>query len=293
MPQQEVESDMQPLENDATAAQQTASSAQSKYTRFWKGSLTELRQGQRVLITKLECSRSSSASKTLTTNWPSDMQIVRLISQERMTIHKQHARKEDLLVFRPVNPGRSLSHLKEKKLGAVIQLPSQTLLLFVSEKPNQLIGMFIPQLQLSQRRLQLQQLPQQQQEMQHQHQQNLVEMQQQLSQLRLQRQQLPHQQQQEIQQQHQQNLPQLQQQLSQLRLQHPQLPQQQQEMQQQHQQNLPQLLHQFSQLQLQQQMVGVGMGQTCVQGPGHSQMVSQGQVSSQRATNIDGRNFMS
>ncbi|AES80205.1 hypothetical protein MTR_7g077950 [Medicago truncatula] len=149
MPQQEVESDMQPLENDATAAQQTASSAQSKYTRFWKGSLTELRQGQRVLITKLECSRSSSASKTLTTNWPSDMQIVRLISQERMTIHKQHARKEDLLVFRPVNPGRSLSHLKEKKLGAVIQLPSQTLLLFVSEKPNQLIGMFIPQVTYS------------------------------------------------------------------------------------------------------------------------------------------------
>jgi hypothetical protein len=36
MPRQEVKSDMQPLENDAAAAQQAASSAQSKYTRFWK-----------------------------------------------------------------------------------------------------------------------------------------------------------------------------------------------------------------------------------------------------------------
>ncbi|CAJ2648379.1 mediator of RNA polymerase II transcription subunit 25 isoform X3 [Trifolium pratense] len=300
MPQQ-VQSSMQPLVNNAAAAnmplsQQTASS-QSKYI---KGSLSGQRQGQPVFITKLEGYRSSSASESLAANWPPVMQIVRLISQDHMN-NKQYVGKADFLVFRAMNPHGFLGQLQEKKLCAVIQLPSQTLLLSVSDKACRLIGMLFPgdmvvfKPQLSSQ----QQQPMQQQQMQ-QHQQ-MQSQQQHLPQLQQQQQM-----QQQLQQQQQQQLPQLQQQqqqLSQLQQQIPQIQQQQQLPQlqqqqlsqlQQQQQQLPQLQQlQHQQLPQQQQMVGAGIGQTYVQGPGRSQMVSQGQVSSQGATNIGGGNFMS
>ncbi|XP_058775395.1 mediator of RNA polymerase II transcription subunit 25 [Vicia villosa] len=303
---QQVQSGMQPLANNAATAnmplsQQTAS-AQSKYIRVWEGSLSGQRQGQPVFITKLEGYRSSSASETLAANWPPVMQIVRLISQDHMN-NKQYVGKADFLVFRAMNPHGFLGQLQEKKLCAVIQLPSQTLLLSVSDKACRLIGMLFPgdmvvfKPQLSsqqQQQMQQQQMQQQHQQMQSQ-QQHLPQMQQQ------QQQQLPHMQQQLQQQQQQQQLSQLQQQIPQIQQQQqqqlPQLQQQQQLSQlQQQQQQLPQLQQlQHQQLpQQQQQMVGNGMGQTYVQGPGRSQMVSQGQVSSQGgATNIGGGNFMS
>ncbi|CAJ2648380.1 unnamed protein product [Trifolium pratense] len=303
MPQQ-VQSSMQPLVNNAAAAnmplsQQTASS-QSKYIKVWEGSLSGQRQGQPVFITKLEGYRSSSASESLAANWPPVMQIVRLISQDHMN-NKQYVGKADFLVFRAMNPHGFLGQLQEKKLCAVIQLPSQTLLLSVSDKACRLIGMLFPgdmvvfKPQLSSQ----QQQPMQQQQMQ-QHQQ-MQSQQQHLPQLQQQQQM-----QQQLQQQQQQQLPQLQQQqqqLSQLQQQIPQIQQQQQLPQlqqqqlsqlQQQQQQLPQLQQlQHQQLPQQQQMVGAGIGQTYVQGPGRSQMVSQGQVSSQGATNIGGGNFMS
>ncbi|CAK8537327.1 unnamed protein product [Lathyrus sativus] len=298
---QQVQSGMQPLANNAATAnmplsQQTAS-AQSKYIRVWEGSLSGQRQGQPVFITKLEGYRSSSASETLAANWPPVMQIVRLISQDHMN-NKQYVGKADFLVFRAMNPHGFLGQLQDKKLCAVIQLPSQTLLLSVSDKACRLIGMLFPgdmvvfKPQLSgqqQQQMQQQQMQQQQHQQMQSQQQHLPQMQQQ---------QLPHMQQQL--QQQQQQLPQLQQQQQQQLSQHqqqqlPQLQQQQLSQLQQQQQQLPQLQQlQHQQLpQQQQQMVGNGMGQTYVQGPGRTQMVSQGQVSSQGATNIGGGNFMS
>lgn len=286
---QHVQSGMQSLANNA---QQTASS-QSKYIKVWEGSLSGQRQGQPVFITKLEGYRSSSASETLAANWPPVMQIVRLISQDHMN-NKQYVGKADFLVFRAMNPHGFLGQLQEKKLCAVIQLPSQTLLLSVSDKACRLIGMlfpgdmvvFKPQLSSQQQQQTQQQQMQQHQQMQSQ-QQHLPQLQQQLQQ---QQQQLPQLQQNQQLSQIQQQIPQLQQQQQQL----PQLQQQQLSQLQQQQQQLPQLQQlQHQQLPQQQQMVGAGMGQTYVQGPGRSQMVSQGQVSSQGATNIGGGNFMS
>ncbi|KAJ9140697.1 hypothetical protein P3X46_031313 [Hevea brasiliensis] len=234
---------------------------------------------------------------------------------------------------------------------AVIQLPSQTLLLSVSDKACRLIGMLFPgnldmvvfkpqissqQQQMQQQhhqqmppqqhpQLQQQQLPQLQQQQQLpqlQQQQQLPQMQQQHHQQmppqqhpQLQPQQLPQlQQQQQLPQlQQQQQLPQLlqqqqhpqlqqQQQLSQLQQQQQQLQQQQQQQLQPLQQQQQQLLQLQQQLQLlqlqqqvpqQQQLVGTGMGQAYVQGPGRSQLVSQGQVSSQGPTNMPGGGFMS
>lgn len=306
---QQAQSGMQPLSVNNNAAvnmqlsQQTSSalhSSQSKYVKVWEGSLSGQRQGQPVFITKLEGYRSASASETLAANWPPTMQIVRLISQDHMN-NKQYVGKADFLVFRAMNQHGFLGQLQEKKLCAVIQLPSQTLLLSVSDKACRLIGMlfpgdmvvFKPQIS-SQQQQQLQQQQQQQQQQQHQQMQSQLQHQQ-LSQLQQQQQQLPQLQQQIPQLQQQQQIPQLQQQsMPQLQQQQqlPQLQQQQQLPQMQQQQQLPQLQQQ-QQLSQPQQMVGSGMGQGYVQGPGRTQLVSQGQVSSQGAPNIPGGGFMS
>ncbi|WCJ24578.1 Mediator of RNA polymerase II transcription subunit 25 [Euphorbia peplus] len=300
-------------------SQQTASalqSAQSKYVKVWEGNLSGQRQGQPVFITRLEGYRSSSASETLAANWPATMQIVRLISQDHMN-NKQYVGKADFLVFRAMNQHGFLGQLQEKKLCAVIQLPSQTLLLSVSDKACRLIGMlfpgdmvvFKPQVSSSQQQLQMQQQHQQQLNQLQQQQQQLPQLQQQQQQQQQQLPQLQQQQQQQQQltqlQQHQQQLPQLQQQqqqLSQLQQQQqqqqqqlPQLQQQQQQQLSQHQQQQlsqlqqqqqqQQLLPQLQQQQLpqQQQMVGTGMAQAYAQAQTRSQ---------QGPTSMPGGNFM-
>ncbi|VVA92490.1 unnamed protein product [Arabis nemorensis] len=117
--------------------------SQSKYVKVWEGNLSGQRQGQPVLITRLEGYRSASASDSLAANWPPTMQIVRLISQDHMN-NKQYVGKADFLVFRAMSQHGFLGQLQDKKLCAVIQLPSQTLLLSVSDKACRLIGMLFP-----------------------------------------------------------------------------------------------------------------------------------------------------
>ncbi|XP_021752309.1 mediator of RNA polymerase II transcription subunit 25-like isoform X1 [Chenopodium quinoa] len=325
-----------PMSQQATASLQ---SSQSKYVKVWEGNLSGQRQGQPVFITRLEGYRNASASETLAANWPPTMQIVRLISQDHMN-NKQYVGKADFLVFRAMNQHGFLAQLQEKKLCAVIQLPTQTLLLSVSDKACRLIGMlfpgdmviFKPQIPSQQQQLQHQQ--QQNQQLQHQQQQNQQmqqqnqQMQQQQSQQQqqqqphsqLQPQQLQHMQQQQTMQQlqQQQQLPQMQQsqlqhlpqqqsmqhlqqqqQIPQLQQQQiPQLQQQQQIPQLQQQQQIPQLQQQQQLQQLQQQsqpqqMVGAGMGQGYMQGPGRPQLVPQGQVPSQGTQpNMSGGGFM-
>ncbi|XP_076917212.1 mediator of RNA polymerase II transcription subunit 25-like [Bidens hawaiensis] len=226
--------------------------AQSKYVKVWEGNLSGQRHGQPVVITRLEGYRSATASESLAANWPPTMQIVRLISQDHMN-NKQYVGKADFLVFRAMNQHGFLGQLQEKKLCAVIQLPSQTLLLSVSDKACRLIGMLFPgDMVVFKPQISGQQPPQQ-----------------------LQPQQLQPQQQQH---------PQLQQQQQQ-QMQHM---QPQQQMQQPPQQQQPQ-----PQQQPQQQMVGTGMNQGYVQGPGgRPQMVSQGQVSSQGPQSMSSGSFI-
>ncbi|KAJ4757046.1 Mediator of RNA polymerase II transcription subunit 25 [Rhynchospora pubera] len=180
--------------------QQNAQQSQSKYVKIWEGTLSGQRQGQPVFICKLEGYRSASASDTLAADWPSTMQIVRLIAQEHMN-NKQYVGKADFLVFRTLNQHGFLGQLQEKKLCAVIQLPSQTLLLSVSDKAGRLIGMlfpgdmvvFKPQVPSQQ---QQQQQPQQQQQQQLQPQQMQQLQPQQMQQPQMQQQPQPQQQQQ-------------------------------------------------------------------------------------------------
>ncbi|XP_004252687.2 mediator of RNA polymerase II transcription subunit 25 [Solanum lycopersicum] len=296
---------MQPVGVNSTSAnmplsqQQTSGalpSAQSKYVKVWEGNLSGQRQGQPVFITRLEGYRSASASESLAANWPPTMQIVRLISQDHMN-NKQYVGKADFLVFRAMNQHGFLSQLQEKKLCAVIQLPSQTLLLSVSDKACRLIGMLFPgdmvvfkpqipsQQQQQQQQQQLQAQHPQLQQQQQQQQQHLTQLQQQpLQQLQQQQQQQP--------------LMQLQQQ-QQIPLQQSQVPQMQQQQihQMQQQQQIPQMqqqqqIPQMQQQQQQQPMVGTGMNQTYMQGPARSQLMSQSQGSSQGLPIIPGGGFM-
>ncbi|KAG2269568.1 hypothetical protein Bca52824_064123 [Brassica carinata] len=137
--------------------------SQSKYVKFWEGNLSGQRQRQPILITRLEGYRSASASDSLAANWPPTMQIVRLISQDHMN-NKKYVGKADFRVFRAMSQHRVLGQLQDKKLCAVIQLPSQTILLSVSDKACRLIGMLFPGQQQQQHQLsQLQHHHQQQQ----------------------------------------------------------------------------------------------------------------------------------
>ncbi|KAH0736526.1 hypothetical protein KY285_012233 [Solanum tuberosum] len=297
---------MQPVGVNSTSAnmplsqQQTSAalpSAQSKYVKVWEGNLSGQRQGQPVFITRLEGYRSASASESLAANWPPTMQIVRLISQDHMN-NKQYVGKADFLVFRAMNQHGFLSQLQEKKLCAVIQLPSQTLLLSVSDKACRLIGMlfpgdmvvFKPQIPSQQQQQQQQQLqaqhPQLQQQQQQQH---LTQLQQQpLQQLQQQQQQQPL-----MQLQQQQQIPLQQSQIPQMQQQQiHQMQQQQQQIPQMQQQQIPQMQQQQQIPQMQQQQQQQGMNQTYMQGPARSQIMSQSQVSSQGLPTIPGGGFM-
>ncbi|KAL0698870.1 hypothetical protein Bca4012_054992 [Brassica carinata] len=297
---------MQQLSQPSSGALQPS---QSKYVKVWEGNLSGQRQGQPVLITRLEGYRNASASDSLAANWPPTMQIVRLISQDHMN-NKQYVGKADFLVFRAMSQHGFLGQLQDKKLCAVIQLPSQTLLLSVSDKACRLIGMlfpgdmvvFKPQITNQQQQQHQQQQQQQQQQIQQQQQQQQIHQQQQQQQIQ---QQQHHQQQQ---------LPQLQQQQQQHQL--SQLQHHQQQQQQQHQ--LSQLQHHqqqqtsplnqmqqqtspLNQMQQQtspmnqmsqqqpQQMVGSGVmgGQAFAQGPVRSQQGGGG-----GQPNMPGAGFM-
>ncbi|OAE32534.1 hypothetical protein AXG93_3242s1570 [Marchantia polymorpha subsp. ruderalis] len=116
-----------------------------KYTKLWEGILAGQRKGNAVPIPicKLEGYRQTSSPETLAADWPPTMQIMRLIPQDYMN-QKDYQRKAELLVFRPLTQHDFLVQLAEKKLCAVIQLPSQTLLLASTEKPGRMIGMLFP-----------------------------------------------------------------------------------------------------------------------------------------------------
>ncbi|XP_024364982.1 mediator of RNA polymerase II transcription subunit 25 isoform X3 [Physcomitrium patens] len=142
---------VQPLAPGIHGVTQTAQSAtppqqpsgSMKYTKLWEGILAGQRQQKPVPICKLEGYRQTSSSEKLAADWPPTMQIVRLIAQEYMN-SKEYQGKAELLVFRPLSSHGFLVQLAEKKLCAVIQLPSQTLLLASTDKPGRMIGMLFP-----------------------------------------------------------------------------------------------------------------------------------------------------
>ncbi|KAI3497906.1 hypothetical protein L1887_33524 [Cichorium endivia] len=140
VPQDMLSSNVGPPQQTTPALQ----SAKPKYVKIWEGELFGLRQDQPVFVTRLEAYQKASDSESLAADWPRTMQIVRLISQDHMN-NKRYEGNADFLVYRAMNQHGFLNQLQEKKLCAVIQLPSQTLLLSVSDKVCRLIGMVFPE----------------------------------------------------------------------------------------------------------------------------------------------------
>nr|GEY44698.1 hypothetical protein [Tanacetum cinerariifolium] len=127
------------------AAMSQQKSRRSSYVIVWEGDIYFLRQGQPVLITRLEAYQNSTASKLLAKDWPLTIQVSALVPCQVMS-EKEYTRKAEYITFRAVNQHGLLNQLQEKKLCTVIHLPSQTLLLSVTDKhkPCQFMGMLFP-----------------------------------------------------------------------------------------------------------------------------------------------------
>ncbi|XP_016473904.1 mediator of RNA polymerase II transcription subunit 25 isoform X3 [Nicotiana tabacum] len=257
-----------PLSQQQTSA--TLSSAQSNYVKVWEGDLSGQRQGEPVLITRLQGFRIASASKLLAANWPQTMQIDRLITQEHLN-NERLIGKAEIVVFWAMDQHVFLGQLQEKKFCAVIQLSSQTMILSVSDKTCRLIGMLFPENMVVFKP----QIPSQQLEAQHPR----------LEQLLLQ-QSLPLLQQQ-------QPLQQLQQQQRLMPLKRkPNIPlQQQPKIPKLHRQQTPQIqqqqqIPQMQQTEQQQPIIGTCLNQASTGGTRRAQLMSQGQASSRGLPNM-------
>ncbi|XP_066320890.1 mediator of RNA polymerase II transcription subunit 25-like isoform X3 [Miscanthus floridulus] len=86
--------------------------------------------------------RRGTAAETLAADWPETLEISRIIDREHM--NKNFCHRAEFLVFRALNQHGFLGRLKENDLCAVIRLPSQALLLSVSDKVGRLIGWLLP-----------------------------------------------------------------------------------------------------------------------------------------------------
>ncbi|KAL9268786.1 Mediator of RNA polymerase II transcription subunit 25-like protein [Drosera capensis] len=282
---QQVQSEMQsaagsnPSANMSMSQQNSSSlsSAQSKYVKVWEGDLSGQRQRHPVFITRLEGYRNASASETLAANWPTTMQIVRLISQDHMN-NKQYVGKADFLVFRAMQTHGFLTQLQEKKLDMVVFKPQ------ISSQQQQQMNQQQMQQQQNQQQQPFSQFQQQQQ--QQQHQQLAAQLQQQqLQQLQHQQQLLPQlQQQPQMQQMQQSSIQQLQQQQTMQQLQQASMQQMQQQQQQQQQQASMQQMQQQQQQQQQPSMQQLQQQpqqlQQLQQQPQHLQQLQQQQQSS-------------
>ncbi|XP_066320889.1 mediator of RNA polymerase II transcription subunit 25-like isoform X2 [Miscanthus floridulus] len=113
-----------------------------KYVKIWEGTLSGIRYGHPVFICKLEGYRRGTAAETLAADWPETLEISRIIDREHM--NKNFCHRAEFLVFRALNQHGFLGRLKENDLCAVIRLPSQALLLSVSDKVGRLIGWLLP-----------------------------------------------------------------------------------------------------------------------------------------------------
>nr|XP_011464020.1 PREDICTED: mediator of RNA polymerase II transcription subunit 25-like isoform X1 [Fragaria vesca subsp. vesca] len=150
---QQAQSGIQSLGADNSSvsnplSQQTSSAlhpAQFEFVKVWEGNLyfSGRRQGPPVFITRLEGYICFSASVALAVNLPPTLQIVRVTPQELM-YSRHFVRRVKYQIFKAMDQNDFFGMLQEKKLCAIIKLPSEILLLSVSDKLNCMVGMVCP-----------------------------------------------------------------------------------------------------------------------------------------------------
>ncbi|KAF3653807.1 hypothetical protein FXO38_15481 [Capsicum annuum] len=121
----------------------TFPSAQSIYVKFWEGDLYVPRLSEPVV--RLQGYMRASASESLAANWPPTMLIEHVISEEHMNERvRPRTERTNLLVFLSVGPYALFNQLQEGNQSAVISLPSQRLILEVSDETTRLNGFLLP-----------------------------------------------------------------------------------------------------------------------------------------------------
>ncbi|PHT29769.1 hypothetical protein CQW23_30617 [Capsicum baccatum] len=121
----------------------TFPSAQSSYVKFWEGDLYVPRLSEPVV--RLQGYMRASASESLAANWPPKMLIEHVISEEHMNERvRPRTERTNLLVFLSMGPHALFNQLQEGNQSAVISLPSQRLILEVSDETTRLNGFLLP-----------------------------------------------------------------------------------------------------------------------------------------------------
>ncbi|XP_047255331.1 mediator of RNA polymerase II transcription subunit 25 isoform X2 [Capsicum annuum] len=115
--------------------------AQSSYVKFWEGDLYVPRLSEPVV--RLQGYMRASASESLAANWPPTMLIEHVISEEHMN-ERPRTERTNLLVFLSMGPHALFNQLQEGNQSAVISLPSQRLILEVSDETTRLNGFLLP-----------------------------------------------------------------------------------------------------------------------------------------------------
>ncbi|KAK4715371.1 hypothetical protein R3W88_013709 [Solanum pinnatisectum] len=119
----------------------TVPSAPSGYVKFWEGNLCMVRGGQPEHISKLQGYKKSSASESPAANLPQTLQIQGFMPKDHIV--RQCTGKADILAFWAIDGHEVLNDLQERNLSAVIELPSETLFIYVADRSFRLIGLLL------------------------------------------------------------------------------------------------------------------------------------------------------
>ncbi|XP_074306556.1 uncharacterized protein LOC141641808 [Silene latifolia] len=122
----------------------SSSLANAEYVKLWEGDFCGKKCGKAALISRVEAFKmTASASVMLAEDWPNSIRVAGLMPLEKMK-HEFDVSRAVLLVFRVLTSRSLLKLLKEKGIGLIVDLPSQTLILSVSDDVTRLLGLISP-----------------------------------------------------------------------------------------------------------------------------------------------------
>ncbi|KAI3699127.1 hypothetical protein L2E82_43187 [Cichorium intybus] len=126
-------------------AQQT--STQLNFLKVWEGDLIDESERR---ITRVEAYRHWGDSQSLANDWPLTLKIEKVLPQKDVK-NEKYIRKFENVFFRandghPGNEPSFVSHMREKKLYSVVNLPTSQMLVYAAYKPCALIGFLVTQI---------------------------------------------------------------------------------------------------------------------------------------------------
>lgn len=117
-----------------------SSEAPSGYIKAWEGSLTSRGLGVTLFVSKVVAYRQPTDSEKNFENWPKVMQVNHLVSLDHMS-NSPIKESRQYLAFSVLDQCPTWDHMNSKNLCAYIDLPGQTLILWISANKTRLMGM--------------------------------------------------------------------------------------------------------------------------------------------------------